>query len=95
MLNGNLFPSIPAVFEQYPDADKEYVQQFIKVLELRQVAEWRNAHPCDSTVLRAASNVWDLINLGQIGRDEIQSTLDAAVPDAQAALDECRPRLGG
>ncbi len=95
MLNGNLFPSIPAVFEQYPDADKEYVQQFIKVLELKQVAEWRNAHPCDSTVLRAASNVWDLINLGQIGRDEIQSTLDAAVPDAQAALDECRPRLGG
>lgn len=95
MLNGNLFPSIPAVFEKYPDADKEYVQQFIKVLELKQVAEWRNAHPCDTTVLRAASNVWDLINLGQIGRDEIQSTLDAAVPDAQAALDECRPRLGG
>ena len=27
-----------------------------------QVAEWRNAHPCDSTVLRAASDVWDLIN---------------------------------
>ena len=95
MLNGNLFPSIPEVFAQHPDADKEYVQQFIDVLELKQVAEWRNAHPCDSTVLRAASSVWDLINLGQIGRDEVQGALDAAVPAAQAALDECRPRLGG
>ncbi len=95
MLNGNLFPSIPALFDKHPDADEEYVQQFRKVLELKQVAEWRNAHPCDSTVLRAASDVWDLIMLGEIERDEVQATLDAAVPAAQEALDECRPRLGG
>jgi multiple sugar transport system substrate-binding protein len=95
MLNGNLFPSIPELFDKHPDADKEYVQQFKKVLDLKQVAEWRNAHPCDSTVLRAASDVWDLIMLGEIERDEVQATLDAAVPAAQEALDECRPRLGG
>ena len=95
MLNGNLFPSIPELFDKHPDADKEYVQQFKKVLDLKQVAEWRNAHPCDTTVLRAASDVWDLIMLGEIERDEVQATLDAAVPAAQDALDECRPRLGG
>ena len=95
MLNGNLFPSIPDLFDKHPDADEEYVQDFRKVLELTQVAEWRNAHPCDSTVLRAASDVWDLIMLGEIERDEVQATLDAAVPAAQDALDECRPRLGG
>ena len=95
MLNGNLFPSIPELFDKHPDADKEYVQAFKSVLELKQVSEWRNAHPCDSTVLRAASDVWDLVNLGQIERDGIQAALDAAVPAAQAALDECRPRLGG
>ncbi len=95
MLNGNLFPSIPELFDKHPDADEEYVQDFRKVLELQQVAEWRNAHPCDSTVLRAASDVWDLIMLGAIERDEVQATLDAAVPAAQDALDECRPRLGG
>lgn len=95
MLNGNLFPSIPSLFEKHPDADKEYVQQFKKVLELKQVAEWRNAHPCDSTVLRAASDAWDLIMLGQIERDAVQATLESVMPAAQAALNECRPRLGG
>ena len=95
MLNGNLFPSIPELFDKHPDADKEYVQAFKSVLELKQVQEWRNAHPCDTTVLRAAQDAWDLVNLGQIGRDEVQATLDAVVPAAQAALDECRPRLGG
>ncbi|MBW7881901.1 MAG: sugar ABC transporter substrate-binding protein [Caldilineaceae bacterium] len=95
MLNGNLFPSIPSLFEKHPDADKEYVQQFKKVLELKQVAEWRNAHPCDSTVLRAASDAWDLIMLGQIERDDVQATLESVLPAAQSALDECRSRLGG
>jgi hypothetical protein len=33
--------------------------------------------------------------LEQIGRDEIQAELDAMVPTAQEALDECRERLGG
>ncbi len=95
MLNGNLFPSIPALFDKHPDADKEYVQAFKSVLELDQVAKWQNAHPCYSTVLRAVSDVWDLVMLGQIERDGIQAALDAAVPAAQAALDECKPRLGG
>lgn len=95
MLNGNLFPSIPALFDSHPDADAEYVQAFKSVLEMRQVAEWNNAHPCQSVVLRAAQDAWDKINLGQVGRDEVQATLDSVVPAAQDALDECTPRLGG
>ncbi len=95
MLNGNLFPSIPALFDKHPDADKEYVQEFKKVLALNQVAEWSNAHPCITEVLRSASNVWDLVMLGEVERDQIQATLDAAVGPAQTVLDDCRVRLGG
>ncbi len=95
MLNGNLFPSIPALFDKHPDADKEYVQEFKKVLSLNQVAEWSNAHPCITEVLRSASNVWDLVMLGEVERDQIQATLDAAVGPAQTVLDDCRVRLGG
>ncbi|MBK8023702.1 MAG: extracellular solute-binding protein [Chloroflexi bacterium] len=94
MENGQLFPSIPAVLETHPDADKDYVQAFFDVLELTQVAEWVNAHPCNGTVLRSAVDAWDLINLGEIGRDEVKSTLDSLVEPSQAALDECVGRLG-
>jgi hypothetical protein len=95
MEHGNLFPSIPAVLEQHPDADKDYVQAFFKALELPQVAQWDMEHPCKSVVNRAFVDVWDLVNLGQIGRDEIQAKLNEYVEPAQAALDECRGRLGG
>jgi multiple sugar transport system substrate-binding protein len=95
MENGNLFPSIPSVLAEYKYADTDYAQAFFQVLELRQVAEWKNAHPCFGTVNRAVTDVWDLINLGEIGRDQIESTLNDYADDAQAALDECRPRLGG
>ncbi len=94
MENGNLFPSIRSVLDQYKDADKPYVQAFFGALEDKQVAVWVNAHACNSTVLRAATDAWDLINLGQIERDQIQATLDSLVPAAQTALDECRTRLG-
>jgi multiple sugar transport system substrate-binding protein len=94
MENGNLFPSITSVLEEYPDANEEYAQAFFNVLKLTQVAEWLNAHACNGTVLRAAGDVWDKIMLDQIGRDEIQAELDAIVPAAQEALDECRGRLG-
>jgi multiple sugar transport system substrate-binding protein len=95
MDNGNLFPSIPSVLEQHPDADKDYVQAFFRALELPQVAQWDISHPCKSTVNRAFVDVWDLVNLGSIGRDEIQAKLDEFVEPAQVALDECRGRLGG
>ncbi|NOZ29963.1 MAG: sugar ABC transporter substrate-binding protein [Chloroflexi bacterium] len=94
MENGNLFPSIRSVLHEYKDADKDYVQAFFKVLELRQVAEWRMTHLCERTVKRAIKDVWDRINLMQIKRDEIKAALDAAVPKAQAALEECVVRLG-
>lgn len=94
MENGNLFPSIPAVLDEYPDADAEYAQAFFNVLELTQVSEWRNDHACNSTVLRAVGDVWDKIMLEQLDRDEIQTELDNMVPAAQDALDECRGRLG-
>ena len=95
MREGNLFPSIPELFDAHPDADAEYVQQFKAVLDLNQVQTWNNAHPCSAEILRSASNVWDLIMLGQIGRDEVKATLDAAVAPAQTVLDDCVVRLGG
>lgn len=95
MLEGNLFPSIPELFDAHPDADAEYVQQFKEVLDLNQVQTWNNAHPCSAEILRSASNVWDLIMLGEIGRDEVKATLDAAVAPAQTVLDDCVTRLGG
>ena len=93
---GALIPSLPAVLEDYPDADADYFQGFMSVLNATQTAEWRADHPCwRGAVIRAVQDAWDLIMLGEIGRDEIQATLDALVEPAQAALDECVPRLGG
>jgi multiple sugar transport system substrate-binding protein len=95
MEDGNLFPSIQEILAEYENADTEYAQAFFEVLQLPQVAEWDNAHPCKGEVLSAASDAWDLVNLTGIGRDEIQATLDGLVPTVQAALDECVARLGG
>jgi multiple sugar transport system substrate-binding protein len=95
MDNGNLIPSIPAVLKEFKNADKDFAKAFFSVLDLKQVAEWDNAHPCKGVVLRAAKDVWDLINLGKIGRDEIKAKLDSVVAPAQTALDDCRARLGG
>lgn len=95
MQNGNLFPSIPSVLADYEGADTDYAQAFFSVLEMRQVAEWKNEHPCFGTVNRAVSDVWDLVMLGEIDRDEIEATVNDYVDDAQTALDECVPRLGG
>jgi multiple sugar transport system substrate-binding protein len=95
MENGNLIPSIPSVLENWEVADTEYGQAFLDVLQLEQVAAWDNEHPCKGTVLRAAQDAWDLVNLAELGRDEIQTTLDGLVPAADAALEECVGRLGG
>ncbi len=95
MENGNLFPSISSVLAEYEEADEGYAQAFFKVLELTQVSEWRNPHPCNTTVLRAVGDVWDKIMLAEIERDQIQAELDAMVPVAQEALEECVGRLGG
>jgi len=93
---GALMPSLPAVLENYPDAEADYFQGFMGVLNATQTAEWRATHPCwRGAVIRAVSDAWDLIMLGEIERDEVQATLDAMVEPAQAALDECVPRLGG
>ena len=45
MDKGNLFPSIPAVLNEYENADTDYAQGFFAVLEHKQVAEWTAAHP--------------------------------------------------
>ena len=93
---GALMPSIPAVLEDYPDAEADYFQGFMGVLNATQTAEWRATHPCwRGAVIRAVRDAWDLIMLGEIERDEVQATLDAMVEPGQAALDECVPRLGG
>ncbi|MFO7322464.1 MAG: sugar ABC transporter substrate-binding protein [Chloroflexota bacterium] len=95
MENGNLIPSIPSVLEEWEGAETEYGQAFLDVLELEQVAAWDNEHPCKATVLRAVEDIWDLINLNQIAREDIPATLDGLVPAADAALQECVGRLGG
>lgn len=96
MEQGRLLPSIPDVLAEYADADEEYFQGFMSVLDARQNAEWDNAHPCwRASVIRAAQDAWDLIMLGEIERDEVQATLDSVVGDSQGALDACVPRLGG
>ena len=93
---GALMPSLPAVLEDYPDAEVDYFQGFMGVLNATQTAEWRATHPCwRGAVIRAVSDAWDLIMLGEIERDEVQATLDSLVEPAQAALDDCVPRLGG
>ena len=93
---GALMPSLPAVLEEYPDAEADYFQGFMGVLNATQTAEWRATHPCwRGAVIRAVSDAWDLIMLGEIGRDEVQATLDAMVEPGQAALEDCVPRLGG
>jgi multiple sugar transport system substrate-binding protein len=95
MENGNLIPSMPAILENWQEAETEYGQAFLEVLQLEQVAAWDNVHPCKGTVLRAVQDAWDLVNLEQIEGDQIQATLDGLVPAADAALTECVGRLGG
>lgn len=95
MENGNLIPSIPSVLENWAEADTEYGQAFLDVLQLEQVAAWDNEHPCKGTVLRAVQDAWDLVNLAEVERADIQTTLDGLVPAADAALEECVGRLGG
>ena len=94
MDNGNLFPSIGSVAKQYKDADKDYVQGFLKVLEDTNVAIWRGAHPSGSKVESGIKDLWDKIKLGLISRDQIKGELDALVPAAQATLDEAKKTLG-
>lgn len=95
MENGNLFPSIPAALDEYEYADTDYAQAFFSVLALEQDAAWLGAHPCyRGGVERAISDLWDLIMLGEIGRDEIPAKMEELLPAAQDALDECVPRLG-
>jgi multiple sugar transport system substrate-binding protein len=95
MENGNLFPSIPSVLEDYEYADTDYAQAFFNVLTLEQDAAWLQKHSCWSGgVSRAISDLWDLIDLGDIARDEIPAKIEELLPAAQDALDECVPRLG-
>lgn len=94
MDNGNLFPSIPDVLKQYKDINEDYAQGFFKVLENKQVSLWRNTHPSGTPVERSIGDLWDKINLGLIGRNEIKAELDMMVAPAQEVLDEARGRLG-
>ncbi|HPH97562.1 MAG TPA: extracellular solute-binding protein [Anaerolineaceae bacterium] len=93
MDNGTLFPSIPTVLATSQYKDNDAVKAFFKVLELPNVNEWRQTHKCNSTVVKAAADLWDMINLQKIERDGIEAQLDSMVPAAQTALDECRAKL--
>lgn len=93
MDNANLFPSIDAVGKQYKDADKDYVQAFLEVLDDNQVAIWRGSHPSGTKVEASITDLWDKIKLGLITRDQIKGELDALVPRAQEVLDEAKLTL--
>lgn len=93
MDNANLFPSIEAVAKQYKDADKDYVQAFLEVLDDNQVAIWRGSHPSGTKVEASITDLWDKIKLGLITRDQIKGELDALVPRAQEVLDEAKLTL--
>ncbi|MAU12555.1 MAG: hypothetical protein CL607_22225 [Anaerolineaceae bacterium] len=96
MEQGTLFPALPAVLDEYENADTDYAQAFFSVLEDTQVAEWTAGHPCwRGAVIRSVQDVWDLINLGEISRDEVTTTINDYIDEAQASLEECTPRLGG
>ena len=96
MENGlNMFPAIPSVIEGHPFADHEGTKAFFSVLEWPQVAGWQSKHPCWRAAVRRVGDTWDLINLGEIGRDEIRASLDKDLPELETALNDCVPRLGG
>ena len=96
MENGNLFPSIPSVLDEYKDADKDYVQAFFRVLAMEQDAEWLMGHPCyRGGVERAVQDLWDKIMYGDIAREDIPAEMESLIPGAQEGLEECVPRLGG
>jgi multiple sugar transport system substrate-binding protein len=94
---GDLVPSISTMFGELPKYRTEQIDiatAFFDALKLKQVYAWDVAHPCKTTVLRSVVEIWDLIMINEIGRDEIKAKLDSLVAPAQAALDECRARLG-
>ncbi|MDM8530801.1 extracellular solute-binding protein [Anaerolineales bacterium HSG25] len=95
MEHGTLFPSIKTVLIEHKNADEESTRAFFNVLDLTPIATWRNIHPCSSTVIETADEVWEKIMLDEIKQEQIQTELDALVPTAQKILDECRERLGG
>jgi multiple sugar transport system substrate-binding protein len=94
MDKGTLFPSIPSIGKDNQYAKLEQVQAFFRVLELPTVAIWRRSHYCEGTITRAVKDLWDLVNLGTIKREEIKAKLDALVPTAQTELNTCVARLG-
>ncbi len=93
MDNGNLFPSIESVAVQYKDADKDYVQGFLEILNDKQVAIWRGAHPSGTKVEATIKDLWDMIKLGTIKKSQIKGELDKLVPRAQETLDEAKKTL--
>ncbi len=94
MENGNLFPSIKTVLNQYPKANEPYVKAFFQVLEDKPVRGHTARGWSNTGILNAVRDLWDNINLGKIKREEIKPTLDKAVPAAQKALEEARAKVG-
>jgi multiple sugar transport system substrate-binding protein len=95
MENGlNMFPAMPEVIVDHPFADHEGVKAFFPVLEWPQVAGWQSKHLCWRAAVRRVGETWDLLKLGELGRDEIKASLDKDIPILQTTLDDCVARLG-
>ncbi|MEA4813091.1 MAG: sugar ABC transporter substrate-binding protein [Anaerolineaceae bacterium] len=95
MENGNFLPSVKSLYQDHPLFKEEFLQTFYKILELPSSYTWANDHLCfRGAVINAISDAWDRILINDISREEIKPLIDSLVPSAQAALDECVPRLG-
>lgn len=90
----NMFPSIPALWKDHPYIDHPAIQTFKTTLDWPLVRDFDGTHLCWRAALRRVDEVYELIGLKAIERNEIKKALDKEVVVLQTALDDCVSRLG-
>lgn len=90
----NMFPSIPALWDDHPYIDHPAIKTFRTTLEWPLVRDFDGTHLCWRAALRRVDEVYELIGLKAIQRNEIKAALDKEVGILQTALDDCVKRLG-
>jgi multiple sugar transport system substrate-binding protein len=94
MQRSKLVPTIASLLPDLPDGDTEHMKAFFDVLKYPQIAEWNQSHPSYSQIEKAAQDLWDMIDLKLIERDEIPVILNEMVPEMQKVLEENVAKLG-
>ena len=90
----NMFPSIPALWKDHPYIDHPAIKTFKTTLDWPLVRDFDGTHLCWRAALRRVDEVYELIGLKAIERNEIKKALDKEVVVLQTALDDCVSRLG-